>query len=75
MAKERELECPGCHIIFKTTHGSQKYCSKDCYKALKSHESKKHKKKNNASAELNKIVAAALAEGLTYGQYVALHNL
>ena len=72
---ERELECPGCHIIFKTTHNSKKYCSKDCYIACKSHEAKTHKRKTKVNAELNKIAAAARAAGLSYGKYVAMHNL
>ena len=72
---EREIECPGCHIIFKTTHNSKKYCSKDCYKACKSHQSTKRKRKTKANAELDKIAAAARAAGLSYGKYVAKHNL
>ena len=22
----RELECPGCHVVFQTEHGNRKYC-------------------------------------------------
>lgn len=79
MEKVREIECPVCHKKFTTAHHSQKYCSKDCHRLYKQIQNKeqyqeKQKRKKKKTA-LNDIAAAALAEGLTYGQYVAKYNL
>jgi tRNA(Ile2) C34 agmatinyltransferase TiaS len=66
--------CLHCGKKFRAA-GSKKYCCAECKKAAAKERSRIKAQKKKGITALDQIAAAALAEGLSYGQYVAKYKL
>jgi len=74
------MKCGYCKREFDQWNYTQKYCSHDCARAAakikdKIRREQQKKKKVKSGMKIAEIDKLARAEGLTYGQYVALHGL
>ena len=73
-------KCPICNKIFVATSNRRKYCT-DCQeegnriKHQQYDQMKKYRVKKKEKYEIEEINRKALAEGLSYGKYVAKYNL
>lgn len=71
-------ECAICHRIFKAVNERNLYCSAKCLQEAKN-EQRRNKVKIRRAGEncesIEEINRKALAEHLTYGQYVAKYGI
>jgi len=73
----KSKECENCGKTFVPTNSRSLYCCPTCReeskKRMKAQRERMEKTKNNLT--INEINALALAEHLSYGQYVAKYHL